>query len=95
SASTKVVVLEEFSGYLDNSATSATVRPADCANFYAALQERVSESTAEGYMMTLRSFFRWAVEVKRTRLDNPIAKVEVVRAEHIARKRFADKKTKN
>jgi integrase/recombinase XerD len=95
SAKTKVLVLNRFADWLGADATSASINPDDCQRFYDELHDEVSDSTAEGYMMTLRSFFRWAVEVKRTRLDNPVDKVEIVHAEHIARKRFSDKKTKN
>jgi len=95
SASTKVLILNRLADWLPKQATSATVHPDDLSRFYDELRNEVSDSTAEGYMTTLSSFFRWAVEVKRTRLDNPIAKVDIVHAEHISRKRFCDKKTKN
>jgi integrase len=95
SAMTKVLVLNLFADLIPDDATSATVSAADCQSFYDDLLKSVSESTAEGYMTTLRSFFRWAVEVKRSRLDNPIEKVDVIHAEHIARKKFCDKETKN
>lgn len=95
SANTKVLILNRLADWLPEEATSATVHPDDVSRFYDELRDEVSDSTAEGYMTTLSSFFRWAVEVKRTRLDNPIAKVDIIRAEHIARKRFCDKKTKN
>lgn len=94
SASTKVLILNRFAGWLPKHATSATVTPNECERFYQELRETVSDSTAEGYMMTLSSFFAWAVETKR-RLDNPLDKVDVIHAEHIARKRFCDRKTKN
>lgn len=95
SASTKVLILNRFADAVAPDATSATVGVGDCAAFYRQLLKEVSESTAEGYMTTLRSFFQWTVKVKRSRLDNPITKVDVIHAEHIARKKFADKKTKN
>jgi hypothetical protein len=83
-----------FASWLPVNALRRHVTPEQCDRFYQLLLETVSEATAEGYMMTLSSFFRWAVEVKAARLDNPIHKVEVIRAEHIARKQFCDKKTK-
>lgn len=95
SGATKVLILREFADWLPAAASAATVRPDQCAAFYERLRDRVSESTAESYMMTLRSFFRYQVTVRRTRLDNPVAKIALGRAEHIARKRFVDKRTKN
>lgn len=46
-------------------------------------------------MMTLRAFFRWAVEVRRMRFDNPVAQLEFGRIEHKTRQTFCDKATKN
>jgi site-specific recombinase XerD len=94
SASTKVLILKRLAAWLPSTATSAAVTPEQCERFYQELRETVSESTAEAYMMTLSSFFGWAVETNR-RIDNPIDEVDVIHAEHIARKRFCDKKTKN
>ena len=94
SAGTKALILHKFAGWLPQGARTADVTTRQAQDFYEELRERVSVSTAEGYMMTLRSFFRWSVEVARLRVDNPIAKVEIERAEHIARKAFVDKRTK-
>ncbi|HEY4285295.1 MAG TPA: tyrosine-type recombinase/integrase [Chthoniobacterales bacterium] len=95
SADTKALILNEFADWLPDKSSAAMVSIEQCKKFYAELQERVSVSTAEGYMMTLRSFFRWAVEVKRTRLDNPVAPIEIVRGEPIIKKQFVDKRGKN
>lgn len=94
SASTKVLILNRLASWLPKQATTATVTPHDCDRFYQELRETVSESTAEGYMMTLSSFFSWAVVTKR-RIDNPVDTVDVTHPDHISRKRFCDKKTKN
>jgi len=48
-----------------------------------------SDSTVHGYMMTLRSFFTWAVEVARIIRRNPVDGVKVVKTEGKAREDFA------
>jgi hypothetical protein len=84
------------------------VNPEHVARFYTILREGtrtrarranrsgpVTESTAQSYMMTLRSFFRWCVEVERTRLDNPVAKVKLAKHDAKGRTAFCSKKQKN
>lgn len=95
SAKTKILILKSFADWLPDNNTVATISPNQCQDFYDKLLRQVSESTAEGYMMTLSSFFNWASKIRRLRIDNPIAKVSVIHAEHIARKQFCDKITKN
>ena len=111
SADTKVLCLRAFVRWLPESATLANVTPAQCDGFFHAVQrpgfdeenrrklkkpsKPASESTAHGYLMTLRAFFRWAVEVRRVRFDNPVKQVEFGRIEHKTRKYFCEKATKN
>ena len=72
-------------------ATLASVSPSAVQAWYAALRKRVTESTAQSYVMTLRSLFQWAVEVERARVDNPVAKVALAQLPRRSRKRFATK----
>lgn len=95
SAATKAIALAQFAASVQHSFTSRSVNGQHARQFYEALQGRVTESTAQGYMMTLRSFFRWCVEIERTRLDNPVAKVKLARHEAKGRLRFCTKKQKN
>ena len=94
SAMTKIIPLNELADRFPKE-TAASIGVDQCETFYHELCERVTESTAEGYMMALRSFFRWTVEVKRWRLNNPIAEIDVTAAEHGIKQRFADKALKN
>ena len=41
-----------------------------------------SKTTAHSYIMTLRAFFRWSVEVRRVRFDNPMEHLEYALVEH-------------
>ncbi len=111
SADTKVLILRVFARWLPATATLTNVTPVQCESFYQAVQtpgfdtenrrklkkplKPASETTAHSYTMTLRAFFRWAVEVRRSRFDNPIERLELARVEHRARKEFCDKATKN
>lgn len=95
SADTKLIALLQFAGSVPAAFTSRSVNPEHVKRFYGTLQERVTESTAQGYMMTLRSFFRWCVDVERTRLDNPVAKVTLAKHEAKGRLPFCEKDKKN
>ncbi len=111
SGDTKVLILQKFARWLPAAATLANVTPAQCESFHEAVQQPgfdtenrrklkkqakpASATTAHSYMMTLRAFFRWAVEVRRARFDNPVERLEFARVEHKARHRFCDKATKN
>lgn len=95
SAETKAIALAQFVASVPPTFTSRSVNSEHIRRFYAGLQARVTESTAQGYMMTLRSFFRWCVEVERTRLDNPVSKVTLARHDAKGRLLFCTKKHKN
>ena len=95
SAQTKALILRRFAAWVPSRSNLATVSSKQCTGFYRHVQETVSESTAQSYMMTLRSFFRWAVEVRHLRLDNPVAPVEFVQYDRVARDRFCDRETAN
>ena len=111
SADTKVLILRTFARWLPPTASLANVTPAQCENFYHAVQspgfdaenrrklkrtpKPAGEVTAHSYMMILRAFFCWAVEVRRVRFDNPVERLEFPRIGHKARQLFCDKETKN
>ena len=111
SADTKVLCLRAFARWLPETATLANVTSEQCDGFYRAVQQPgfdqdtrrklkepprpASESTAHGYMMTLRAFFRWAVETRRVRFDNPVTRLEFGRVDHKVRRGFIDKAAKN
>lgn len=95
SSHTKVLILRRFARWLPETTKLAGVTSRQCEEFYSLLQDEVEDSTAESYMMTLRSFFRWAVEVKRVRVDNPVAKVELLTFERRGREKFCEKDAAN
>lgn len=83
SAAGKLLVLERFCNWLPEGATISSVTNKQASDYYTYLQKSVTkqktpltESTILGYMMTLRAFFRWAAEVERARVDNPVKAVK-------------------
>ena len=94
SAKTKIIALKQFAEFLPIGATIRNVTAAQVHGFYRSLQRRVTEGTAQGYMVTLRSFFRWAMEERKARLDNPVASVKLDRHEGRAREAFVCKEIK-
>jgi integrase len=85
SHATKKYALEEFGEFIGKPAPSVT--SADVARFYAHLQSRVAESTAQGYLITLRSFFKWLVDRNVIR-SNPVDGVKLHRLDTKRRESF-------
>lgn len=94
SSKTKVLAIEEFADLFPALAMHQ-VTTEHAETFYKVVRKRVTESTAQSYMMTLRSFFRWAMDVERVRLDNPVKAVKLARHDRKARKEFVEKELKN
>lgn len=64
SAGSKRYALQEFASFV-NKADPSTIFPADVDRFYQMLRARVKESTAQGYITTLRSFFNRLLETRK------------------------------
>ena len=86
SAATKHYVLEHLARFLSQR-DPALIATADIERFYRAQQARVSESTAQGYMTTLRSFFNWLVSTRKIR-SNPVTQVKLARLDQKGRVEF-------
>lgn len=67
----------------------ANVTSYQCKAFYNAARARVTPSTAESYMFTLRSFFNWCVTENLCR-RNPVLEVRLDRIDRKGRTKFAD-----
>jgi site-specific recombinase XerD len=65
----------------------AAIRTEEVERYYRHLQQRVSESTAQGYITTLRSFFNRQVELKRIR-SNPVRGLKLARLDQKSRLLF-------
>jgi len=88
SAESKRYALKEFASFVKK-ADPATVTPSDVEHFYQKLRSRVAESTAQGYITTLRSFFNRLLETRKVR-TNVVKAVKLARLDTNGRKGFCD-----
>ena len=88
SVETKGYVLRMFAERVGN-VSPANVTSFQCKSFYDETRKRVSASTAEGYMFTLRSFFGWCVDQSLCR-RNPALDVQLDRVDRKGRIHFAN-----
>jgi len=86
SAESKKYALKEFASFV-RKADPATITPADVERFYQKLRSRVAESTAQGYITTLRSFFNRLLETRKVR-TNAVKNVRLARLDTNGRKHF-------
>src|SRR5438105_9009684 len=88
SAVTKRNKLLLFAATLPPGSTAATVTTRQVQRFYEEALERTADTTALGYVMAVRAFFRWAVETARTARRNPVRDVKLAKTIGRARKTF-------
>ncbi len=90
SLSTKGYNIKKFARWLPVGKTAANVTAEDVSNWHEHLinTEGRAETTASGYLMTVRAFFRWAVEVAKIRIENPVKKVDLPKSSHVSRSEF-------
>lgn len=86
SVESKQYALTEFARFIAKRRV-ADISTADVERFYRTLQARVSESTAQGYVTTIRSFFNRMVELKKIRF-NPVEGVNLARLDQKGRLLF-------
>lgn len=86
SAESKRYALKEFASFV-RKADPATITPSDVDRFYQKLRSRVAESTAQGYISTLRSFFNRLLETRKVR-TNVVKAVKLARLDSNGRKQF-------
>jgi integrase len=77
-----------FAASLPPHTTAATVSARQIQKFYDDALRRTTDTTALGYAMALRAFFRWAVEVARIARRNPVKEVRIARTTGRARKDY-------
>ena len=90
SAESKGAVLRAFASKLPAGKAAAHIAAADLQNYHDALLQRLSDTTVVGYMMAIRSFFNWSIDVRKIRRRNPMDGVKIVKTEGKARQDFAD-----
>lgn len=86
SADSKGAVLRKF-GRLIGWIQTASITAEDIQRYYEGQRTEVSETSAQTYIMALRSFFSWAID-QSIRRDNPAAEVRMGRVICARRRRF-------
>jgi integrase len=90
STAKKVNMLTAFGRELSPGKTTARITTVDLQKYHDELLGRgLSDTTVHGYMMIFRSFFNWAVDVRKIMRRNPVDDVRVVKTEGKARADFA------
>lgn len=95
SAKAKKNTLKIFCDWLPKTASLLNIDRAQIQEWYEYLRKDRTESTAHGYILTVRSFFRWAQEVERVRVDNPAEKVRLAKWRQLGRREWVRKEMKD
>ena len=88
SSESKGYILKAFAKWMGDGVTAGSVTIADIERFYSHVREDRTISTANTYVLALRSFFRWAVEVEKLARRNPCHGFKLVENDGSARKDF-------
>ena len=94
-ATSKNNVLKLFAASMHNNANAASITTRHIQDFYDKTRERTTDTTAAGYLMTIRSFFRWAAEKERIARRNPAKDVIQAKPRGRARESFCDFETRD
>jgi integrase len=71
SAENKKLTLQRFARWIGPRTPITSIKTSDLQRFYGEERGRVTESTAQGYMMCLRSFFSWLQKERTIIATNP------------------------
>lgn len=79
SAENKRLTLKRFARWVGPRTPIPSIKTADLKRFYAEERGRVTESTAQGYMMCLRSFSAWLQKERTIIAANPATNISMGR----------------
>jgi len=79
SAENKSLTLHRFARCIGEDTAITSIKTATLQNFYNEERKRVTESTAQGYMMCLRSFFKWLHKERKVIASNPTNEITMGR----------------
>ena len=79
SAENKRLTLKRFARWVGPRTPIPSIKASDLQRFYGEERSRVTESTAQGYMMCLRSFFTWLQNERTIIATNPATSVSMGR----------------
>lgn len=89
SAENKRYSLKMFTEFVGDVAPE-TISTPQVQAFYDKQRKRVTESTAQGYMMAIRSFFQWCLKVERVIRLNPCEGLKMAQLSGASRDRFCE-----
>jgi hypothetical protein len=79
SAENKKLTLKRFARWIGPRTPIPSIKTSDLQRFYGEERGRVTESTAQGYMMCLRSFFTWLQKERTIIATNPATSISMGR----------------
>ena len=79
SAENKKLTLKRFARWIGPRRPITSIKTSDLQRFYGEERDRVTESTAQGYMMCLRSFFSWLQKERTIIATNPASGISMGR----------------
>jgi site-specific recombinase XerD len=79
SAENKRLTLKRFARWVGSRTPIPSIKTSDLQRFYGEERGRVTESTAQGYMMCLRSFFTWLQKERTIIATNPATGISMGR----------------
>lgn len=79
SAENKKLTLKRFAKWLGAVKSLPSIKTADLQRFYNEERKRVTESTAQGYMMCVRSLFTWLKNERKVIALNPAEEISMGR----------------
>jgi len=79
SAENKKLTLKRFARWIGPATLPTSIKTADLQRFYHEERKRVTESTAQGYMMCLRSLFTWLHKERKVIAANPATEISMGR----------------
>jgi integrase len=88
SAENKKLTLKRFARWIGTDTSIPKIKPEDVTRFYNEERKRVAESTVQGYMMCLRSFFSWLKKERKAIASNPTKDLSMGRWDYGSKTRY-------
>jgi site-specific recombinase XerD len=88
SAENKKLTLKRFARWIGEESLIPKIKTEDIQRFYNEERQRVTESTAQGYMMCLRSFFGWLHKERKVIAKNPSKDISMGRWDYGTKANF-------
>jgi hypothetical protein len=93
SAENKSLTLKRFARWVGGGRAIPSIKTADLQRFYSEERKRVTEPTAQGYMMCLRSFFTWLQKERSVIPANPATGISMGRWDYGTKAEYCQPET--